>query len=196
MIPRYTIDTTRSTKIPSYKTATITLLIGVGLILIAFLIVHNVRTDVGYSGSEAEIGSFPFIFSGVVTIVVSFIMYISTIIRINTLKRTGRDVKATTKRRTVIGMVVIFFVVPIISFAVQIHVKTRPMPKDEVIKLINNCEIYNVNREIGNKVIVNYKDKDINHHRTNGADAKYFDEYVETAKNNMTCEVQIHDRQN
>ncbi|MEI6480926.1 MAG: hypothetical protein WCO19_01335 [Candidatus Saccharibacteria bacterium] len=191
-----TLNTTHPTKMPNYKSASVTLLVGSVLLLVAFLIVHNIRSGVGYSGSEAEIGSFPFIFSGVITIVVSIIMYISTMVRRITFKREGRDLKSTTKRGIITGIIIVFFIVPIISLIVQIRVKSRPMLKDEVIKLINNCEVYNVNREIGNKVIVNYKDKDINHHRTNGADAKYFDEYVEAAKNNTTCEVQIHDRPN
>lgn len=73
--------TNTMTKPPSYKVSTVTFIVGVALLLIAFLIVHNIRSDVGYSGSEAEIGSFPFIFSGGITIVVSIIMYISTMIR-------------------------------------------------------------------------------------------------------------------
>ena len=95
---RSAVNTIQPTKMPSYKSASVTLFVGSGLLLIAFLIVYDIRSKVGYSGSEAEIGSFPFIFSGVTTIVVSIIMYASTKARRITFKREGRDLKSTTKR--------------------------------------------------------------------------------------------------
>ncbi|MCX6729736.1 MAG: hypothetical protein NTV95_03775 [Candidatus Saccharibacteria bacterium] len=188
-------DTIQPTKMPVYKTASITLLVGFVLLLIAFIIMYKIRSDTGYSGSESEIASIPFIFSGAITVGVSILMYTSTKVRRITIKRKGHDLKKTTKLGVIV-VIVIYFLLQLVMVIVKIRSDTKPMSKNEVIKLINNCEVYNVNREIGNKVIVNYKDKGINKHRTNAADAKYFDEYAEAAKNNKSCEVQINDRLN
>ncbi|MDQ5885930.1 MAG: hypothetical protein QG628_327 [Patescibacteria group bacterium] len=66
---------------PSYLTPLITFAVGAILFLLGMLSLYNIRSDVGYSGSESEIASFPLFFSGIITIFISAIFYFTTAAR-------------------------------------------------------------------------------------------------------------------
>lgn len=70
-----------SHKIPRYTVSLITFILGVILLAIAYFIVWRVEVAAGYSGSEGGIAAIPFIFSGGLLIIISIIMFITTLIR-------------------------------------------------------------------------------------------------------------------
>jgi hypothetical protein len=68
-------------KPPSYKDSIILFLCGAGALAAAYLYVAVMRIDLGYSGSEGELGAVPLILGGIGTIFASVILTISTLIR-------------------------------------------------------------------------------------------------------------------
>ena len=60
----------------SYKHGIVFFIIGLVFFLLAYLLVQNIRSSTGYSGSEGEIGAFPLMISGAVFVLLSVISVI------------------------------------------------------------------------------------------------------------------------
>jgi len=67
--------------LPNYKRATIQLLSGLALLLVAYLLLRAVEESAGYAGSEGGIVAFPFMLSGAVLLIISLGNFIATFIK-------------------------------------------------------------------------------------------------------------------
>ncbi len=93
-----------------------------------------------------------------------------------------------------IGFVSLIFTISaliLVPFLLIRH-NNQPYSKKDVLKFIENCEIYNVSQETEKSIILNYKDK-YKDYKTNKADPRYMDDYIKAARSNSKCKIETHE---
>lgn len=93
-----------------------------------------------------------------------------------------------------IGFVSLIFTISVLILVpfLLIRHNNQPYSKKDVLKFIENCEIYNVSQETEKSIILNYKDK-YKDYKTNKADPRYMDDYIKAAKSNSKCKIETHE---
>jgi len=93
-----------------------------------------------------------------------------------------------------IGFVSLIFTISALILVPFLFIRhnDQPYSKKDVLKFIENCEIYNVSQETEKSIILNYKDK-YKDYKTNKADPRYMDDYIKAAKSNSKCKIETHE---